>query len=134
MYCLPSLPSVISRLTSALFLACICAGQVIASPLPPNARSEVVTLLHRLEASGCQFNRNGTWYTAAEAKTHLLRKLDYVEKNATLATAEAFIEAAATRSSMSGLAYQVRCDKAQAQPSAAWLLHELQLQRQPAKP
>ena len=35
--------------------------------------------MSRLEASGCEFNRNGSWYTPTEAKSHLLRELKYLE-------------------------------------------------------
>lgn len=124
------------RYRLACVVLCMSTGAlpVIASPLPPAVRQEVIALLQRLEVSGCQFNRNGTWYAAPEAKTHLMRKLDYLEKNAAILTAEVFIERAATRSSTSGAAYQVRCGKANEQPSAVWLLHELALQRASAKP
>ncbi len=50
-----------------------------AAPLPPAARADVDALLTRLQSSGCEFNRNGSWYSGAEAKAHLLKKLDYLE-------------------------------------------------------
>jgi hypothetical protein len=31
--------------------------------------------MSRLEVAGCEFNRNGKWYSGANAKFHLLRKL-----------------------------------------------------------
>ena len=46
-----------------------------ADPLPPAAKAEVKALLDKLIASSCEFNRNGDWYSAAEAKSHLERKL-----------------------------------------------------------
>ena len=62
----------------AVALAAACAAQ--AAPLSAPARTEVDALLARLQASGCQFNRNGSWYSGADAKSHLLRKLEYLEK------------------------------------------------------
>jgi len=59
-------------------------------------------LLRRLEASGCEFNRNGNWYPAAEAESHLLRKLNYLQDRDMVQTTEQFIELAASSSSMSG--------------------------------
>jgi Family of unknown function (DUF5329) len=46
-----------------------------AAALSPAARAEIDALLSRLEASSCTFNRNGTWYPAAEARAQLPRKL-----------------------------------------------------------
>jgi hypothetical protein len=48
---------------------CVLAG---AGPTPMTVRAEVDALLGKLESSGCQFNRNGSWHSAAEAKAHLL--------------------------------------------------------------
>lgn len=82
---------------------------------------EIKQLLVRLEASGCEFNRNGSWHSAAEAKAHLLRKLDYLQEKTTLTSTEQFITLAATGSSLTGQAYQVRCADAEPLASAAWL-------------
>ncbi len=82
---------------------------------------EIKQLLARLEASGCEFNRNGSWHSAVEAKTHLLRKLDYLQEKTPLTSTEQFITLAATASSMTGQAYQVRCAGAESLASAAWL-------------
>jgi hypothetical protein len=57
-------------------LTCFVAMAANAAPVSPAAKAEIDGLLVRLEASVCEFNRNGSWYTAAEAKTHLLRKLN----------------------------------------------------------
>jgi len=94
--------------------------------LPTTARAEVTAVLARLEASGCQFNRNGTWHSGAEAKSHLQSKLEYLEKKAAPKSAEEFIDLAATRSSISGSAYQVKCGGEPSVPSAAWLMFQLQ--------
>jgi hypothetical protein len=97
---------------------------VLAAPAPPAVRAEIDALLARLAASGCEFERNGRWHDAAEARSHLQRKLDHVERRGTLRSTEQFIELAATSSSTSGRAYQVRCG-GNAVPSANWLAREL---------
>lgn len=117
----------------AFALLTFCAG-LVAGPLPPLAHAEVLTLLSRLEASGCQFNRNGSWYSGAEAKTHLVRKLDYLEGKGMVHSTEQFIELGASTSSSSGKDYQVKCGTAEAQPSAGWLRRQLEQMRGSTKP
>lgn len=100
-----------------------------AAPLPPAARAEVDALMTRLQSSGCEFNRNGSWYSGAEAKAHLLKKLDYLEGKDMVATAEQFIDKGASSSSTSGKAYLVRCAGKAPVESGQWLKAELQLVR-----
>jgi Family of unknown function (DUF5329) len=114
-----------------LIVLFVCLS-AISAPLPPSAREEVMTLLSRLESSTCQFNRNGTWYSGAEAKAHLVRKLEHVERKASPATTEEFIDLAATTSSSSGKAYLVKCGSTEAVSSASWLRRELQQLRRQA--
>jgi hypothetical protein len=90
-------------------LTCFVAMAANAAPVSPAAKTEIDGLIVRLEASVCEFNRNGSWYTAAEAKTHLLRKLKYLEDRGTEQTTEQFIDMAASDSSTSGQPYLVRC-------------------------
>lgn len=106
-----------------LFLLIPVAG---AAPLPPAARAEVDALLTRLQSSGCEFNRNGNWYAGADAKAHLLKKLDYLEGKDLVKTAEQFIEQGASSSSMSGKPYLVRCAGKAPVESGKWLAAELQ--------
>lgn len=110
-------------LTLLCLLAPVVAG---AAPLPPAARADVDALLTRLQTSGCEFNRNGSWYAGAEAKAHLLKKLDYLEGKDMVSTAEQFIERGAAASSMSGKPYLVRCAGKAPVESAQWLKAELQ--------
>lgn len=100
-----------------------------AAPLPPTARAEVDALLTRLQASGCEFNRNGSWYAGPEARAHLLKKLDYLEGKDMVTTAEQFIARGASGSSMSGKPYLVRCAGKAPVQSAQWLTTELQALR-----
>ncbi len=101
-------------------------GSAHAAPTAPAVRTEIQGLLQRLQDSGCEFNRNGSWYSGAEARSHLLKKLDYLESHdATLKRSEDFIQQAATSSSMSGKPYLVRCAAAAPVESKAWLTQEL---------
>jgi len=109
-----------------LLLLALAAGAATAAPLPPPARAEVDALLTRLQSSGCEFNRNGSWYAGADAKAHLLKKLDYLEGKDLVKTAEQFIELGASTSSMSGKPYLVRCAGKAPVESAKWLTAELQ--------
>lgn len=116
-------------LHASLFAVLLSGPSARAAGLPPAARVEIDFLLSRLAASGCQFSRNGTWYTAAEAQAHLRRKLDYLVNKGAVASAEQFIECAASKSSVSGQAYQVRCAGNPPLPSGTWLYDELKLLR-----
>jgi len=107
----------------------VAHGLLLAAPLPPSARAEVDALLTRLQSSGCEFNRNGSWYGGADAKAHLLKKLDYLEGKDMVQTAEQFIERGASASSMSGKPYLVRCAGKAPVESAQWLKAELQAVR-----
>jgi len=100
-----------------------------AASLSSASRAEIDSLLSRLAASGCQFGRNGSWYTPTEAQAHLRKKLDYLIDKGAVASTEQFIERAATKSSVSGRAYQVRCGGSPPVPSSAWLHSELQALR-----
>lgn len=82
---------------------------------------EIEQLIASLGASGCDFQRNGSWYPAKKAEAHLRRKYEWLRERNLAATAEQFIERAGTKSSMSGRAYQVRCPGQPVVTSAGWL-------------
>ena len=105
------------------------AGTAGADQAAPAVQSEITALLSSVETSGCRFNRNGTWYEGAEAKAHIMTKLDYVEKRTTLVSAEQFIELAASKSSVSGKPYLIQCGDQPAQPSELWLKDRLKTLR-----
>lgn len=121
-----------SHLLAAL-LAASC-GLSVAAPTPAPVRAEIDALLARLESSGCEFNRNGSWHSGAEARTHLLRKLDYIERRGTVQNTEQFIELAASSSSTSRKPYLVRCGTQAPVRSQEWLTRELAPIRAAAKP
>jgi hypothetical protein len=100
----------------------IAAGA--ASP-SASAQDEIAHLLSYVETSGCDFYRNGTWYSAREARAHLEKKYQYLVNRSRVRNAEDFIDKAASSSSVSGEPYQVRCRPNETVPSAAWLRAEL---------
>jgi hypothetical protein len=117
------------KLLLASLLATLCMGAT-AAPTPAPVRADIDTLLGKIVSSGCQFERNGSWHDAADARAHLLRKLAYIEKRReTLANAEQFIEVAASKSSFSGKPYRVKCGAAAPVPSSDWLNRELKALR-----
>ncbi len=108
----------------AFGLACVCTVAAAAVPAPV-AEREVDALLAALQASPCRFQRNGSWYPAAEATAHLQRKYDYLRKRDLAASAEQFIERGASRSSSSGKAYRVACPGQPEQDAATWFAQQL---------
>jgi hypothetical protein len=112
----------------AVFLA--MSGGLHAETPSAATQREISALLQALGSSQCDFFRNGSWYDSARAESHLARKLDYFERKGLLSTAEAFIDDAASQSSMSGKPYQVRCPGQAAQPSSVWLKRTLEELRQ----
>jgi Family of unknown function (DUF5329) len=115
--------------TSAL-TAAFAVTASLSAPAPAPARAEIDALFKALQTSDCQFNRNGSWYSAAEAQTHLTKKLEYLEGKNLVKSAEDFINLAASTSSSSGKPYQVRCGSAPPAESKAWLLSQLAALRQ----
>ena len=103
------------------WLAAVCA----AAPLSPAARAEIDELMSRLETSACEVNRNGTWYPAADARAHLLRKLEYLEQRGAVQSAEQFIEFAASKSSVSNRPYLIRCKGNPPTETGMWLTAQL---------
>jgi hypothetical protein len=103
-------------LTAAL---CITWQAARAAPAPA-AEIEINHLLGLIENSGCEFFRNGTWYNAQIAQAHLRAKYNALAANDQIKTAEDFIAKAASNSSMSGQAYQIRCSGGAATTTRQW--------------
>ena len=107
------------RFFTAACLLVLVAPTALAAP-SQEAKREIQGLMDALSTSSCEFQRNGTWHGRDEARKHLQRKYDYLLKRDLADTAEQFIERAASKSSISGRAYQVRCPGQPMQPAAAW--------------
>jgi hypothetical protein len=113
----------IMRLRRSLLLALIVALNILpaARAAPPEAAQiEINHLLELIEQSGCEFLRNGTWYDAQRAQAHLRAKYDALAASGQIKTAEDFIEKAGSKSSLSGLPYQIRCGGGTASSTKQW--------------
>ena len=99
----------------------LCCWPAWCAPPPEVAQTEINYLLGFIEQSGCQFYRNGSWYDSKRAQEHLRSKYDFMVARDLIKTAEDFIEQAATRSSMSGIAYALKCSSAPVVASGLWL-------------
>jgi len=113
----------------SLILVAMCASVSFAGEPTPATKLEIAHLFSYLQASGCQFYRNGTWYDSREAVRHLNTKYQYLLGKGLVPSTEAFIERAASESSMSGRAYRVRCGSNPAVNSADWFRAELDTYR-----
>ncbi|NRR31289.1 DUF5329 domain-containing protein [Oxalobacteraceae bacterium] len=101
-------------------LAFALSSPAFAAEPTPEAKQEITYLLNYLKSSGCEFNRNGTWYGADEAVNHLNKKYDYLLKKGLLSSTEDFIKQAATESSMSSKPYLVKCGANSPTQSSPW--------------
>jgi hypothetical protein len=109
---------------SVMIVGLLSAPVARAEP-PPGVQVEVNFLLGYLEASGCEFYRNGTWHDSSAAQAHLRDKYRYLVARNLVDTTDQFIDRAATQSSFSGQAYKVRCNGGAEVPSKQWLHDEL---------
>jgi len=114
------------RLTrgSVLMLGLLLAAVARAEP-PTSVQIEVNFLLGYVEGSGCAFYRNGIWHDSKMAQAHLRDKYKYLVAGNLVDTTEDFIERAATESSFTGLAYEVKCNGGATMTSKQWLRDEL---------
>jgi hypothetical protein len=113
----------------AVSIGLLAVAGGVQAQISPQANQEIKGLLDFVERSECKFMRNGSEYPGPQARAHLEKKLNYLEGKNLVSSAEDFIDLAATKSSMSGKAYEVRCPTG-VQPTSTWLKMELQRQRQ----
>ncbi len=97
-------------------------GWLPVSQATPTSEKEIQHLLEFISQSDCIFIRNNSEYPAKEAREHLQTKYDYARR--WVDSAEQFIERIASKSSISGKRYQVRC-RGQLFYSRDWLQQEL---------
>jgi hypothetical protein len=105
----------------ALAMIALTQSPRAAAAPPATAVDEINYLLGFIDRSGCKFFRNGSWYDAHRAQSHLRQKYDFLAARNRIKSAEDFIEQAATQSSMSGVEYQIQCGAGPALPSNRWL-------------
>ena len=107
----------------------VTAGMPVWSNATDEAQTvkEIDHLLVYISDSPCQFIRNDKAYDAAEARSHIQKKYDYLRSR--IKTTEDFIRYAASQSSMSGKPYRIRCGD-ETMLCADWLREELERYRQ----
>lgn len=115
------------RTISGCVLLLLASGWATATAADPEVATEqeIAHLILYLQRSGCEFNRNGSWYDPPKAVEHIERKYRYLIKREMIDSAEQFIDRAASRSSMSGKAYLVKCGDSEPVESAVWFGEEL---------
>lgn len=110
-----------------VFAVLLCAALPVCADVPPNRRGEVAHLLDYVATSGCLFERNGEWYSPAEAREHIRKKYDHFREQ--ISTTEEFVRRSATKSLPSGRRYMVKCGGGDPLPVGDWLLRELEAYR-----
>jgi len=110
-------------------VALLMSGLVSAA-VAGSTQAEIEHLKNYLASSGCTYVRNGREHDSAEAVEHIEKKARYFDDE--IDSAESFIEFSATKSTMSGKPYTIRCPGEPEQASSAWLLEELQRYRRSA--
>jgi hypothetical protein len=121
------------RIRAALWAGLAASWLLLAPSLaapPATVQAEIDYLLQHVEESGCDFNRNGIWYSGKRARAHLTLKYQYLVDHDQINTTHDFIDQAASRSSMTGISYQIRCDGSAPVDSSRWLLDALAVYRQ----
>ena len=116
-------------LTAFSIALAMCTGAPAWAQQDAHARQEIAHLLDFVARSGCQFKRNGSWHDSKAARDHLQDKYDYLQRRKLVPDTRAFIEHAASESSFTHRAYEVRCGNGQPVTSAQWLNAELERYR-----
>ena len=91
--------------------------------LTADEKQQIDKLIVFVENSDCLFVRNGDEHSGKDAAKHIKRKYKHYRDD--IASPEEFIELSATKSSMSGRYYHIRCEGKQELKSKDWLLDEL---------
>jgi len=112
-------------LLGALLAAALLWLPAANGQTPAKVHEEVDSLLGSIAGSGCEFNRNGSWYNSQEAVAHLRMKYKYLTGKNMVDTTEQFIDRAASESSLSGKPYRIRCAGGAAVNSRQWLHEKL---------
>jgi hypothetical protein len=106
-------------------LAIMSLASAVRALAPSIAQVEISQLLAAVGTSGCEFNRNGSWYDATIAESHLRDKYQLLLTRGDITTAETFIDNVATRSSLTGIPYKLRCLGGAEFQLSLWLRDEL---------
>jgi hypothetical protein len=108
-----------------LLLAILISSTSYAADSEDIMEKEIQHLFDYLKDSDCEFNRNGKWYTVKAAVEHINIKFQYLIKKGLINSTEQFIDRAASKSSMSGKPYVVKCGESEPVKSSVWFKREL---------
>ena len=115
------------HISQKLVIICLLISQAVFADVPYNQVKEVNHLLDFIKNSDCIINRNGTDYPAEKGVSHIEMKYDYFRDD--IKSTEEFIELSATKSTMSGNYYTVKCTGKETIKTQDWLLAELKKYR-----
>lgn len=119
-------PPMIKKTIHIILLALnILPLSAYARELPAQVQDQIGHLLVFIADSECKFMRNGNWYDSSEAAKHIKRKFEYVRDKGLVNSAEDFVQYSATKSSLSGRKYRVKCGDGPEMNSSDWLQVEL---------
>jgi hypothetical protein len=104
--------------STAIALVLIAAAH--AAPMPA-VKIEIEYLLSAVASSDCRFYRNGSWYDAKSAAAHLRGKYESLAAKGLIGGTDDFIDRAATKSSLSGQDYAIKCEGIAEMSSRQWL-------------
>ncbi len=93
--------------------------------------NEINHLLNYVKTTQCVYVRNGDKHDGPDAMNHIKRKYDYFEDE--IYSAEDFIRLSATKSTMSGKKYHIKCPGKTEVESGRWMLDELAYYRKTEK-
>jgi len=108
--------------------AALLSLALLVSTAAAGTEEEIAHLLAYIGQSDCIFIRNGKEHDSAEGLEHIRMKYDHVKKR--VDSAEDFIAYAASKSSLTGKIYRVRCGVEET-ATGEWLRAELERLRQP---
>jgi hypothetical protein len=106
---------------ASMAIALIWIGAAHAAQPAPAAKAEIEYLLSAVASSDCRFYRNGTWYDATSAAAHLRAKYETLAARGLIGDTDDFIDRAATKSSLSGRDYAIKCEGIAEMSSRQWL-------------
>ncbi len=92
-----------------------------------DSAAEIAALIDAVRQSPCQFIRNGDPHGGAEAADHIAAKYRHFQDE--IASAEDFIDRAASRSLLSGNPYEIACPGKPVMTAADWLRERLRMLR-----
>jgi len=111
-------------LSGKLFLICMVSTILLVSTgiVYADKSDEINHLLEFIALSDCTYIRNDKEYSGVEARDHIAGKYESLKWR--IKTSETFIQKIASRSSLSGKQYLIRCE-GEEQTTEQWLFREL---------